>query len=62
MCSKEEYRERLEVFEINNSDADRLIVDTSRSFSIFEISKKTMKPNYKLAIKRFRRAANHELK
>jgi hypothetical protein len=59
MCSREEFSERLSTFEQNNRDAEqsKLKLDTSRSFSIFEINRRTLKPDYALALKRFKRSA-----
>jgi len=59
MCSKEEFNERLATFDYNNREAEhsKLKLDTSRSFSIFEINRRTLKPDYLLALKRFKRSA-----
>lgn len=46
----------------NNRDPkhNKLILDTSRSFSIFEIDKSTNTPNYTQTLKRFRRSADRD--
>lgn len=50
----------MDMFNINNRDSDsqKLRLDTSRSFSVFEINKITMKPDFTLTLKRFRRSAD----
>lgn len=45
-------------FQENNRDNAVLKLDTSRTFSIFEINKKQMRPDFKLTLKRFRRSAD----
>ena len=61
MCGKQEFEDRLHTFDQNNKDtSQRLRFDTSRSFSIFEINKKTNKPDIRLTLKRFRRSADRE--
>ena len=62
MCGKEEFEERLMTFDQNNKDVKnkKLKLDTSRSFSIFEINKRTFKPDIRLTLKRFRRSANRD--
>ena len=59
MVSKEQYNERAETFRMNNRNRDgKLVLDTGRSFAIFEINKRTMEPDLSLALKRFRRSTN----
>ena len=60
MCSRDEFNERLETFNMNNRamDPSSYRLDTGRSFAVFEINKRTMAPDYALALKRYRRSTN----
>lgn len=59
LCGKQEFEDRLMTFDQNNKDGtQKLKLDTSRSFSIFEINKRTNKPDIRLTLKRFRRSAD----
>ena len=58
MCGRQEFEDRFHTFELNNKDANKLKLDTTRSFTIFEINKATNKPDFRLTLKRFRRSAD----
>jgi len=58
MVSEQEFKDRLQTFELNNRDSGILKLDTGRSFSLFEIDKRQMKPSIKMTLKRYRRSTN----
>ena len=71
MCSRKQFDNRMTIFIENNGDKiqkgknggwevidKNLNLDTSKSFSIFEVNKRTNLPDLELALKKFQRSAN----
>ena len=63
-CTKDEFNDRVSTFKQNNPGEitlDRkLVLDTTRSFAIFEIDQKTNQPHFEYTLKRFKRSAERD--